>query len=168
MRVYTDSDDRLNMDTVASIASVATAAAQLSRELNGVARSFGNAGKELKGLAAEIGTLSRVLGNLRQLLRARSEATRQAEILADSVLSPCESVVEDGQKLLSTLVPLRALANGDAGKAVQKRQVRWLLERSKFSTLRENVVCLQRLANLLLAGGDFAVALESGEDDNTR
>ncbi|KAL9084742.1 MAG: hypothetical protein Q9165_007917 [Trypethelium subeluteriae] len=133
----------------ASILAVAGAATRLSINLYEIASALKEAGPEIRVIANETSLFSRVLKEVSAVLDGNSAIVWRARSIAEDLVEVCQTVQQDGERLLHVLGPL-VQQTGSQRRRVLLR-IRWLFQRSKFIYHRETLGSLKLNLQLLIS-----------------
>ncbi|KAL9078736.1 MAG: hypothetical protein Q9157_002351 [Trypethelium eluteriae] len=133
----------------ANILAIAGAATRLSISLYEIASALKEAGPEIRVIANETSLFSRVLKEVSAVLDGNSATVWRARSIAEDLIQVCQTVQQDGERLLRVLEPL-AQQTGSQRRRVLLR-IRWLFQRSKFIYHRETLGSLKLNLQLLIS-----------------
>ena len=154
----------LSMAQLGLILSVAGGAAKLSIALYSIAAAIGTAGVEVRTFASNASSLAQVLTSLSNALETKEPVSPGAKTIADDLITLCQTILDDSNKLLKKLRPLVELTDN-----AQKRfilRIIWIFEKSKFATHVQSLETLKGTLSLLIGTVNYSqvVALNRSRD----
>lgn len=126
---------------IASVVGIAGAGAKLSIALYQIASTIGNAGNEVETIAREFNLFSSALLHLSEAYGLDTAVSDTARRITEDLVSVCDTILEDGKKLLETLKPLTERVESRTKQVILR--IRWLFQKSKFATLRKSLESLK-------------------------
>ena len=133
----------------ANIIAIAGAATQLSIGLYEIASALKDAGPEVRVIANETSLFSRVLKEVSTVLEGNTAIAWRARSIAEDLVQVCQTVQQDGERLLQVLQPL-VQQTGSQRQRLALR-IRWLFQRSKFIYHRDTLGSLKLNLQLLIS-----------------
>ncbi|KFZ08175.1 hypothetical protein V501_06080 [Pseudogymnoascus sp. VKM F-4519 (FW-2642)] len=147
------------MAQIGLILGVAGGAAKLSISLFSIAAAIGTAGVEVRAFASNASSLAQVLTNLSDALVTKEPVSPKAKTIADGLITLCQTILDDSNKLIKKLRPLVELT-GSAQKRVILR-IRWVFEKSKFATHVQSLEALKSTLSLLIGTVNYSDGVAS-------
>ncbi|OBT78313.1 hypothetical protein VF21_03040 [Pseudogymnoascus sp. 05NY08] len=147
------------MAQIGLILGVAGGAAKLSISLYSIAAAIGTAGVEVRAFASNASSLAQVLTNLSDALVTKEPVSPKAKIIADGLITLCQTILDDSNKLIKKLRPLVELT-GSAQKRFILR-IRWVFEKSKFATHVQSLEALKSTLSLLIGTVNYSEGVAS-------
>lgn len=147
------------MAQIGLILGVAGGAAKLSISLFSIAAAIGTAGVEVRAFASNASSLAQVLTNLSDALVTKEPVSPKAKTIADDLITLCQTILDDSNKLIKKLRPLVELT-GSAQKRFILR-IRWVFEKSKFATHVQSLEALKSTLSLLIGTVNYSEGVAS-------